>query len=731
MTLICPVVWATDSAEKSNFLSDTSVVDKNGSASDVKVPGLFVPVIFTDGKTGFYYSSQKSDTILLAGGDAVIIPRFTKSLSPYDDKVILRFDRQDSQIVPQGENPYSGKAAFFTGNDPSQWRTNISIYHSVAYQEIYPGIRLTYSDNRGELKSEFLIAPAADPAMISYSYEGSRTLGIDESGALHIETGQGGYLVDSPPNAYQVIGGSITQVPVQYLLSDDHHVRFALGKYDKDYPVLIDPQILTSSYLGGDVEDVGTKVAVDDKGTVYVVGYTHSKDFPVTQHAFNETEAGYHDIFITAWGKQGTEILFSTFIGGALNDYVKAVAVDANGTIYIPGSTESPDFPVKSAFQPQLQGKYDAFITAIRPGGGELAFSSFLGGSDIDDAFGIALGGPENRIYLTGTTLSQDFPVLYPVQNKNAGQYDVFLTVIDSSGKALVASTFLGGRQDDYGRAIAVDTNGNIYIGGYTYSSKSSDFPVKNAFSGPHTMTYDAFASKFSPDAKDLIYSTYFGGTMGDRVAALALDRKNQLYLTGYTFADDFPTTADAFQRNYGGNLLADAFVVGLSADGQSLMASTYLGGSKDDMGYGITIGDDGTIFVTGGTMSPDFPVSHAWQKNLNGTMNVFVAGLNPACSRTIFSSYLGGEGSDTGASIAHDKDGLLYITGTTGSEQFPVIRPVQSQYHGDDDAFLTILSPGGVSHRIANMNLPVIPLFSFFDNNGRGEGRPGDTFLQ
>jgi hypothetical protein len=717
MIILCPGAWATDSAGKDNFLSDTSGVDKNGSASDIRVPGLFVPVIFSDGKTGFYYSSQKSDTILLVGGNAVIIPRFTNSLNPYDDRVMLRFDMQDNQAVPQGENPYSGTAAFFTGNDSSQWRTNVSIFRSVAYQEIYPGISLTYSDNAGDLKSEYLIAAGADPAMISYSYEGSRTLGIDESGALHIGTEQGGFLVEAPPHAYQVIGGSITQVPVQYLLSDNHSVRFALGKYDKDYPVIIDPQILTSSYLGGDVEDVGTKVAVDDKGTVYVVGYTHSKDFPVTPHAFNETEAGYHDIFVTAWGKQGTEILFSTFIGGALNDYARGVAVDANGTIYITGSTESPDFPVKSAFQPQLQGKYDAFITAIRPGGGELAFSSFLGGSDIDDAFGIALGGPENRIYLTGTTLSQDFPVLDAFQNASAGQYDVFLTVIDGRGKAPVASTFLGGRQDDYGRAIAVDNEGNIYLGGYTYSSKSSDFPVKNAFSGPHTMTYDAFASKFTPDAGDLVYSTYIGGTMGDRVAALALGRTDQLYLTGYTFADDFPTTTNAFQRNFGGNLLADAFIVGMSADGQSLIASTYLGGSKDDMGYGISIGDDGTVFVTGGTMSLDFPISHAWQKNLNGTMNAFVTGLDPACSHTIFSSYLGGEGSDTGASITHDKDGLLYITGTTGSEQFPVIRAVQSQYRGDDDAFLTILSTNGVTYRIANMNLPVIPLFGFFND--------------
>jgi hypothetical protein len=458
------------------------------------------------------------------------------------------------------------------------------------------------------------------------------------------------------------------------------------------------------------VEDVGTSLAVDHNGTIYTVGYTHSTDFPVTRNAFNGTAAGYHDIFLTAYGKNGTEVLFSTFIGGAGNDYARAVAVDRNGTIYITGSTESPDFPITSAFQPVLHGKYDAFITAIRPNGAELEFSSFLGGTDIDDVFGIAIGGLKNQIYLTGTTLSKDFPVVHAYQNKNAGQYDAFVTVIDSSGKELVASTFLGGRQDDYGRALTLDEKGNIYVAGYTYSSKSSDFPVKNAFSGPHTMTYDAFASKLSPDAGNLIYSTYIGGSMGDRVAAIALDRKDQLYLTGYTFADDFPVTTDAFQRSYGGNLLADAFIIGLSTDGQSLVASTYLGGNKDDVGYGITIGDDGTIFITGGTMSPDFPVSHAWQKNLKGTMNAFVAGLDPACNHTIYSSYLGGEGSDLGASITHDRNGLLYITGTTSSKQFPVVRPFDKDFHGDDDAFLTIISPDHGSAAVRKQNTVNMP---------------------
>jgi hypothetical protein len=704
--LCCQGVIAVDPT--GNTLPGTTALYKGTQESGFERPGMFLPVIPKDGTKQFSFVTENSENIFLTGGDVAIQLRPDKNPGESCDVIILRFKGQDSQVVPRGENPYLGRMNFFIGNNSSAWQTEVPLYRSVLYEGIYSGIDLTYAERGGRLKSEFLVAPAADPHLISYTYEGSKPLRIDETGAIVIQSEQGGLLLEGPPSAMQVIANTTIKIPVKYQITQDNQVGFRVSTYNEDYPLIIDPEIITSTYLGGEVEDAGKAITVDDKGSIYVTGYTHSTDFPVTQGTYTPSSLGYHDIFLTVFEKNGTEILYSLLIGGVANDYARTIAVGSDGMVYIAGSTESDDFPTRSAFQSSKSGKYDAFITAIRPGGKELAFSSYLGGNDIDDAFGVFVGGPKNQISLTGTTLSQDFPVKNAFQRTNAGQYDVFVTIFDTSGKEMIASTFLGGRQDDYGRAVTLDKEGNLYLGGYTYSSKSSDFPVKNALQGPHTMTYDAFVSKLSPDAQALVYSTYIGGTMGDRISAIALDQKNQLYATGYTFADDFPTTRDAFQRTYGGDLLSDAFIVGLSADGRSLVASTYLGGSKDDMGYGITIDEEGLIYITGGTMSSDFPLFNAWQKNLSGSMNAFVSGVDPSCSHLIFSSYLGGEGSDLGASIMHDNNNLLYITGTTGSAQFPVVHPNKENYRGDDDAFLAIISPDG--SRVQGKSTPEIP---------------------
>lgn len=706
----CPVIGTDDHSGLNNegVLSYLS-----SQQSDLKTPGLFVPVKSPDGQNRFFYSSTNSDIYLVSGGDLVIMPRSIKVSDSDDAKIFLKFNDHNPLIPAQGSLRYSGGANYFTGNNSSEWNTGVPLYRSVQYTGIYSGINLVYSDKNGRLKREFIITPGADPKKISYVYEGNDSVRIDEYGALIIETKNEGTLIEARPVAYQEVGGIKKYIPVAFRISDNASIGFTLGRYDEQYPLIIDPEIITSGYLGGEAEDVGTAVTLDKNGIIYVTGYTHSWNFPVTQNAFNHTEIGYHDIFVTAYSKDGQDILFSTILGGSLNDYARSLIVDDNGTIYISGSTESADFPVRSAHQPELRGKYDAFVAALSPGGTQLIFSTYLGGDDIDDAFGMAIDPVKNRIYLTGTTLSPDFPAVNAYQPHKAGQYDAFLTILEGNAKSIAASTFLGGRQDDYSRAIALDKEGNIYLGGYTYSSKSSDFPIKNALFDTHPMTYDAFISKFTNDGRDLIYSTYLGGSMGDRIAAIAVNEKNQLYVTGYTFADDFPVTSDAFQKNYGGNLLADVFITGLAPDGQALVASTYIGGESDDMAYGITISDEDAVFVTGGTMSRNFPVKNSWQENLSGSMNTFVAGIDPSCNHLLFSSFLGGEGIDHGNSITHDSKNVLYITGTTGSDDFPDVHAVQKTFGGDDDAFIAVLSPDNLLYQNHLVKIPVIPSFT------------------
>jgi len=683
-------------------------------ASNISIPepcGFFVPVNGSGTLgSGFQYTSKNADyffmpdEILIATPDALNLNHTTGPL------VRLRFEGQNQNSRLIGKNLLNGTAHFFIGNDPSHWQTAVPLYGEVMYQDIYSGIDLHYREERGHLKSTFIVAPGANPSSIHYKIESGKPIQIDQRGALVISTAEGQQITEEPPTAYQEVGGFVKSIPVRYYLVDEGQIGYVLGSYDPDYPLVIDPEIITFGYLGGNVEDTAYSIALDPKGNIYVMGTTYSRDFPVTRTAFNTSWSGFTDIFVTAYTKEGTEVLYSTYLGGAGNDNGWAIAVSPEGIAYITGSTESPDFPVKNAFQPTMAGAYDAFITALSPDGSTLEFSSFLGGTDMDDARGIALSSKNNTIYLTGITRSKDFPVKNAVQNKSGGELDAFITVIDGKGTNIISSTYLGGSQDDYGRGIAVDATGNIYVTGYTYSSKTSDFPVKNPLMGPHTTTYDAFVSKYSPNAFDLIYSTYLGGSWGDRASAIAVDPNGTAYVAGYTYSDDYPTTPGAFQRVFGGGVYTDVFITGIAPDGQSLTASTYLGGSRDDFGTSITLTPDGHVYVTGSTASSDFPLHEPWKDSLSGPTDAFVTGLDASLSNPEISSYIGGNGSDYGNAIVSDPRGVLFIAGSTNSDQIPAIRANQAHIGGDFDAFLIAIAPAGTANKIPSEQNPQLP---------------------
>jgi hypothetical protein len=670
--------------------------------------GFFVPVIGSDTLgSGFHYYHKNAEYYFMPYEILITAPGVSAFDRTTNPPARFRFEGQNQDSRLTGKKVLNGTAQFFIGNDTSQWHTAVPLYGEIEYQDIYPGIDLYYREEKGHLKSTFIVAPGANPSSIHYTINGETPIQIDRRGALVISIAEGRQITEEPPTAYQEIGGLVKSVPVRYYLADEGQIGYELGSYDTDYPLVIDPEIITSGYLGGNVEDTAYSIALDPKGTIYVIGTTYSSDFPVTRTVFNTTWSGFTDIFVTAYTKDGTQVLYSTYLGGAGNDNGWAIAVSEEGIVYITGSTECPDFPVKNAFQPTVAGAYDAIITAISPDGSALEFSSYLGGSDMDDARDIALFGQNNTIHLTGITRSKDFPVKNAIQKKSGGELDAFITLIDGKGTHIISSTYLGGRQDDYGRGIAVDTTGSIYVTGYTYSSKSSDFPVKTPLMGPHTTTYDAFVSKYSPNAIDLVYSTYLGGSWGDRASAIAVDPNGTAYVIGYTYSDDYPTTPGAFQRVFGGGVYTDAFITGIAPDGQSLTASTYLGGNGDDFGNSITITPYGHVYGTGGTSSSDFPLHEPWKDSLSGPMDAFVTGLDASCSNPEISSYFGGNGYDIGNAIASDSHGVLFIAGSTNSDQLPAIRTNQAQKGGDFDAFLIAIAPTGTSGVIPSEQTP------------------------
>jgi len=362
---------------------------------------------------------------------------------------------------------------------------------------------------------------------------------------------------------------------------------------------------------------------------------------------------------VTEINSSGSALVYSTFLGGSGNDMGKAIAVDASGSAYVAGQTFSSDFPTTAgAFKTTYGGAGDAFVAKVNPGGTGLQYSTYLGGSGTDNAEGIAVDINGNA-YVTGQPYSTDFPTVVPIQAVNGGNQDsdAFVTEINSSGSALVYSTYLGGSSVDWGEAIAVDLAGNTYVTGAT---KSTDFPLAiplQATCGGCPGSADAFVAEISPNGGALRRATYLGGNNTDHGSGIAVDTAGDIYVTGFTYSADFPTTPGAYQTSLGPGG-ASVFVTKIAPDFSTLMYSTYLHGNGLDFGKTIAV-DTGNVFVGGQTYSTSFPLANAIQSTCKSSGCYFGTGFisefNAGGSSLVFSTYLGGSHVDQVSGIALD----------------------------------------------------------------------------
>ncbi|MGH8092193.1 MAG: SBBP repeat-containing protein [Chthoniobacterales bacterium] len=590
-----------------------------------------------------------------------------------------------------GEEELAGKINYLIGKDPSKWRTGVATYAKVRYEQVYPGIDLVYYGNQRQLEYDFVVGPGADPARIRLKLAGARKLSVDAQGQLVVETAGGGVRWKRP-EIYQEVDGQHRSVKGKYVLRRGHELSFEVAAYDTAKPLIIDPALVYSTYLGGSGVDEGKGIAVDTSGDAYVVGDTFLGPFPTTAGAFQTTSGGEVDVFVTKLDPTGSGLVYSTYLGGSDTEYARGIAVDTSGNAYVTGLTLSSDFPTTAgAFQTINHGAYDVFVTELNSTGSGLVYSTFLGGSDYDEGDAIAVG-TSGDAYVTGFTDSDDFPTTpgaFQTTNHPNGIYtdDAFVTELNSTGSGLVYSTYLGGYEIDRGQGIAVDTSGNAYVAGLTYSD---DFPTTaGSFQPTLNGGLDAFVTKLNPTGTGLIYSTYLDGSFYAEGDAIALDPSGNAYVTGLTASSDFPTTAGAFQTTYGG--VQDAFVTKLNPTGSGLVYSTYLGGSSADYCYGIAVGTSGNAYVTGDTFSSDFPTTAgAFQTTYGGDEDTFVTELNPTGTGLIYSTYLGGSSGDVVFGIAVDTSGNAYVTGSTSSSDFPTTAGAfQTTYGGGDDAFV------------------------------------------
>ncbi len=582
-----------------------------------------------------------------------------------------------------------GKSNYFIGNDPKKWHTQVPTYAQVRYQDAYPGIDLVYYGHQGQLEYHFVVAPGASPKAITLAIAGTghdAPLRIDGEGDL-VATLDDGQVCFHKPVVYQPAGTERKYVDGRYVLKGEHEVGFEIAASDPTKPLVIDPTLSYSTYLGGGGDDFGQVIAVDSAGNAYVIGYTRSGDFP-TSNPLQPTNRGNFDAFVAALDPSGQTLLYSTYLGGSNNDFGLGIAADSAGNAYVTGQTLSTDFPTSNPLQPTNHGGADAFVAALDPTGATLLYSTYLGGSSEDAGDGIAVDSVGNA-YVTGYTYSTNFPTTSnPLQPTNHGFADAFVAALDPTGATLVYSTYLGGIFNDVGRGIAVDSAGNAYVTGFT---ASTDFPTSNPLQPTNHGGLDAFVAALDPSGQTLLYSTYLGGSGGDAGNGIAVDSAGNAYVTGFTASTDFPTSNPLQPTNDGG---VDAFVAAFDPTGQTLLYSTYLGGSGDDYGQGIAVDSVGDAYVTGYTGSTNFPTSNPLQPTNHGGADAFVAALDPAGATLLYSTYLGGSAGDVGYGIAVDSAGNAYVTGSTGSTNFPTSNPFQPTNRGNNDAFVAKIAP-------------------------------------
>ena len=610
-----------------------------------------------------------------------------------------------------------GVKNYLLGNDPRRWRTGVPTFDGLSYVGLYAGIDLSYSGSDGNLKGTYTVAPGADPSLIRWRYDGARNVSVDAAGNVVLDAVDRN-LVEQAPVAWQERNGQRATVEARYSRAADGSFGFTLGAYDHAQPLIIDPTVVFSTYLGGSGADEARDVKVDATGNIYLVGTAASTDYP-TQAAQQPNNRGLDDIVVTKLNPAGSAVLFSTYLGGTGDDFGRGLALDSQGNILLTGQISSADFPIRNAFQPQYAGNWDAFITKLSNDGATLLYSSYYGGSptgspsqDPGDDMGLTVEvDGSGRSYISGLTAAVDLPVKSAVQaTYGGGPYDGFAAKVDTTqvgAASLVYSTFVGGSGEDYAESLNVEASGSAYLTGRT---SSPNFVTRNALQAQLAGGYDAFVTRLSADGSTVLYSSYFGGSGTEKGYDVALDGLGNAFLTGMSLSVNMPTSATAFQRaiNGGGacpngDSAGDAYAlkINTNATGQaSLVYSTYLGGGGCDAARGIAVDQSGNAYITGWTDSPNFPLQGAVQPSVGGAEDAFVSVVNASGSALLFSTYLGGSGNDYGRAVWVDGGGNMLLTGSTESANFPGTGGSLFPYRGGGDAFLTKLSPlsGGTS---------------------------------
>jgi len=596
-------------------------------------------------------------------------------------------------VEPLGQDEHSHRTNYLRGSDTEDWYRDVRSFGELLYPDIYDGIDLIFRISDEGLKYDFIVHPGGNPDQIAWRYQGTDSVFQDDNGDLIIGTGTT-EMKELAPVSFQDVDGRTITIRSKFHL-EGFSVGFEVGTYDHSRDLIIDPLIF-STYLGGDGTDSPWHFTMDSEDNIYVTGYTDSTDFPVTSGTNDTVHNGGYDVFVAKLSANGSALEFSTFIGGEGYDWGYGISVDEDGFVYVGGHTNSEDFPVTNgAYQTTPGGESDVFVMKLSPDGSQLLYSTYLGGSDNDYLRDITIDDDGNA-YTLGYGRSLDYPTTpgaHDRDNSDGGR-DSFVTKLNADGSNVIFSTFFGGEGDQYGESLALDYDRNVYVAGSTESENvpTTEGAYDTTFNGGEK---DVIICKFSSDGSKLEFSTFIGSGSDDTVQDIDLDAENNIYVTGHTTSENFPTTQGAFDKTQNGNL--DAFVLKMESNGTDLIYSTFLGGDQNDLAYGVTISAGGEVFITGDTKSEDFPVTEdSSLTSYDGTSDVFLTGVSAEGTELVHSVYLGGTKGESGFDIYSDPSGAIYLTGYTTSADFPVTsHAFDQEYNSSYDCFILKYFPG------------------------------------
>jgi len=664
-----------------------------------------------------FVAHGRKQAILVSSAEAVFQLNGLKSTTARIVKASIEGAR--TGLEPKAELPLSGHVNYLIGEDPQKWQTDIPTFARVRYESVYKGIDVVYHGNGGNLETDFVVQPGADPDTIRVRFVGADGVRLESDGSLSAVADKR-TVSWKKPVLYQIgAHGAATPVEGRFKLASGGAVGFEVGVYDVTRPLVIDPVYVT--YFGTAASDGAARVVADSSGNAYMVGSSDDQGFPVTPGSFFNQSSGQQGTVVVAKLSATGSMVWETHLGGSNGDLGFGIALDASGNVYVAGITDSSDFPQVPASNNQSTNNptdpNNCFVTKLNPAGNGLVYSMIMGGSNGDGCTSIGVDAAGNA-YVTGVTNSTDLKTVNAIQTSlppsavfGVPSVAAFIAKLNPAGTSLLYSTYFGGPGNNVPLCLAVDSLGNTYFTGFT---TSTTFPVSSnavqpAFGGAGGQNYsifatgDAFVVKLTPSGQ-MSYSTYLGGTKDDAGVGIAIDAKGDAYIGGSTLSTNFPLQ-NAFQStNHGSGggsfaLGGDGFITELNPTGSQILFSSYIGGAMDDRVLGVALDTAGTIYLTGHTLSSDFPTAgQQAQPGYAGdnstaarTGDAFLAEISTSHTLTL-STYFGGSGGDFAGGIAIDGQGGIVIAGTTSSPDLPVTTGAyQAKYAGID----TVSFPG------------------------------------